>query len=235
MMTTARKSFALSLAFHALMGSLAFWVLSQTTPPAQPLRVAFKIMSFQPAEPRIAVALPPTASSRPIPQPAPRTPASSPLQPSPKPSPLKPSVQSPAASAPVAVPASPPAVPLPQTSALSRSVAPAVPSVQVPQAKPDNTSEKRAFLASLRSAIQNNLRYPSSARRRGMEGEVGVRFSLNGNGTLGGITILSGEAVFHNAVKAAVASASGIDIPKNLEGSMPMEIDLTLEFRLKNT
>ncbi|WP_165921717.1 TonB family protein [Sulfuricurvum sp. IAE1] len=233
-MTYARKSFALSLAFHALMGSLAFWVLSRTTPPAETTKIPLKIMSFQPVEQRIAVPLPPMVSSPKAQRSAERVPALPPVRPSTSPSTLKPSAQSPApavAPTPVSAPSTPAALPKPSDVVQS---APAVPTAQAPQAKPDNTVEKRAFLSSLRSAIQSNLRYPSSARRRGMEGEVGVRFSLNGNGTLGAITILSGEAVFHNAVKAAVASASGIDIPKNLVSSMPMEIDLILEFRLKN-
>lgn len=100
--------------------------------------------------------------------------------------------------------------------------------------KIDIASEKRAFFSTLRSNIQRNLRYPSAARRRGMEGEVGVRFTLNDDGTIGSISVQSGESIFHNAAKAAVASASGIDVPKNLTESLPMEIDLMLEFKLKS-
>ena len=66
-----------------------------------------------------------------------------------------------------------------------------------------------------------------------MEGEVGVRFTLSDNGSISSINILSGDAIFHNAAKAAVASASGISVPKNLADSLPIDIDLTLEFTLK--
>lgn len=113
----------------------------------------------------------------------------------------------------------------------AQSTAIATPTLEI---KPNKTSEKRHFLASLRSSIQNNLHYPPAARRRGMQGEIAVRFILNKNGSIGRINILGGESIFHNAAKAAVASASGTTIPKNLTDSLPLEIDLTLEFTLKS-
>lgn len=39
MMTTARKSFFLSLTFHALMGSLAFWILTQLATPPKLMKI----------------------------------------------------------------------------------------------------------------------------------------------------------------------------------------------------
>lgn len=234
MMTTARKSFALSLAFHTLMGSLAFLILSQTNQPPKVSRIPFKIMSLSPAEHRIAVPLPETAST-----PAVQPPAK--IVPTPIPS-NKPLVTPTVALEPVAVqpapiqtaaqtPSAPKTVATPQPVVAATAAPAAAPK---PDIKPDNTSEKRAFLASLRSTIQNNLRYPSAARRRGMEGEVSVRFTLLAGGNIGAISILSGEAIFHNAAKAAVASASGIGIPKSLADDLPMEINLGLEFKLKS-
>lgn len=234
MMTTARKSFALSLAFHTLMGSLAFLILSQTNQPPKISRIPFKIMSLSPAEHRIAVPLPETASN-----PAVQPPAK--VVPTPIPS-NKPLVTPTVALEPVAVqpapiqtaaqtPPAPKTVTTPQPVVAATAAPAAAPK---PDIKPDNTSEKRAFLASLRSTIQNNLRYPSAARRRGMEGEVSVRFTLLAGGNIGDISILSGEAIFHNAAKAAVASASGIGIPKSLADDLPMEINLGLEFKLKS-
>ncbi|MDD5052175.1 MAG: TonB family protein [Sulfuricurvum sp.] len=236
MITPARKSFALSLAFHALMGSMAFWVLTQMNHPIPVTRIPFKIMSFQPTEHPLTVQLPqpiaptqqqPLTKSTPTPiqqaKPIPKTSITPAPMPIPVATPITPALQA--------------ATPAPVVTAITSPVqAVSVAPIAAPKAepKPDTASEKRHFLASLRSSIQNNLRYPPAARRRGMEGEVAVRFTLNDNGSISSINILNGENIFHNAVKAAISTASGIDIPKNIADSFPMEINLILNFELKN-
>lgn len=234
-MTHTRKSFALSLAFHTLMGSMAFWVLTQTSTPPNVTRIPFKIMSFQPSEHRVAIPLPKTRSvsetqphSEMIPTPVHPVMSKPAITQTPPPAPL------PIATQPSPTQTSTPiAIAAPKTLSTPQPVStPAPLAVAKPEVKPDTASEKRALLASLRSTIQNNLRYPSAARRRGMEGEVGVRFTLSDNGSIGSISVQNGDSIFHNAAKAAVSSASGINIPKNLTDSLPMEIELTLEFRL---
>lgn len=234
MMTAARKSFALSLAFHALMGSLAFLVLTRMDQPPSISRIPFKIMSLPPAKHRISIPLPETASAPAVQPPAKVVPTPTPLN--------KPLMTPTVAPQPVTVqpapiqtaPQIPPALKTVATPQPVVAVAPAPAAAPKPEIKPDNSSEKRSLLASLRSTIQNNLRYPSAARRRGMEGEVSVRFTLLSGGAIGSVSILSGESIFHNAAKAAVESASGIAIPKNLTDDLPMEINLGLEFNLNN-
>lgn len=122
----------------------------------------------------------------------------------------------------------------PKTVAISALQAPIEPPSPPTKAQPksDLTAEKKSFFASLRTTIQNHLRYPIAARRRGMEGDIAVRFSLANDGTIHSISVQRGETIFHNAAKTAVASASGIDVPKNLSDALPMEIELTLEFKL---
>lgn len=235
MMTTARKSFALSLAFHTLMGSLAFLVLTQMDQPPKISRIPFKIMSLPPAEHRVAIPLPETAPTPPV-EPVTKV-VPTPIQPLTKP--VTPPTVAPQSVAiqptPIQAPAPTAIAPTPKTISAPQPVVAAAPiAPPKPEIKPDNGSEKRALLASLRSTIQNNLRYPSAARRRGMEGEVNVQFTLLSGGNIGSISILSGESIFHNAAKAAVASASGINVPKSLADSLPMEINLGLEFNLKN-
>lgn len=233
-MTAARKSFLLSLMFHTLMGSLAFLVLIQMrTPPS---------MEKIPLQHITLVSL---NDSAPIPK------TEKVVSPKPDitpPMPIKPLISQPVPSAKAINAKVSPTQPapsqalsqvqtlsVPPSSQPSVQNAPAAEAVQTP-AKPkiDIAAEKRAFFSSLRSTIQNHLRYPSAARRRGMEGEVGVRFSLSGNGTIHSISIQHGEEIFHNAVKAAVTSASGISVPKTLIDSLPMEIDLILEFKLNS-
>lgn len=233
MMTTARKSFLVSLAFHALMGSLAFVVLTQMRTPPPMVKIPFQHMMLvslshskpAPEQPQI---------SKPIPVLTPHSPAIKPMTTQPiTPKITTQSVQTLPTPIPAPAITPPPVVSTPPTLQHTVQTLPA-PIAVASKPKIDIASEKRAFFSTLRSNIQRNLRYPSAARRRGMEGEVGVRFTLNDDGTIGSISVQSGESIFHNAAKAAVASASGIDVPKNLTESLPMEIDLMLEFKLKS-
>lgn len=235
MMTTARKSFALSLAFHTLMGSLAFLVLSQMNEPPKISRIPFKIMSLSPAEHRISIPLPetaPTPPAEPVAKvvPTPEQPITKPLTP-PTVAPQSVTVQPapPQASAPTAIAPVPKAISTPQPVVVTTPIA-----IPKAETKPDISAAKKAFFNSLRNTIQNHLRYPSAARRRGMEGEVGIRFTLLSNGNINAVSIQRGEGIFHSAALAAVNAASGVDIPKNLIESLPLEIELTLEFKLNS-
>lgn len=233
-MTAARKSFLLSLAFHALMGSLAFFVLFQMHTPPPMVKISLQHMTLVslndsapvPKTEKIVSPKPDITPPMPI-KPLKSEPAPSAKALNSKPSPVQ--------TAPSQTLSQVQSVSAPPSSQPSVQNAPAAEAVQAP-AKPkiDIATEKRAFFASLRSTIQNHLRYPTAARRRGMEGEVGVRFSLADNGTISAVSIRHGEEIFHNAVRAAVASASGISVPKTLVDSLPMEIDLVLEFKLNS-
>jgi periplasmic protein TonB len=228
MMTTARKSFLVSLAFHALMGSLAFFALTQMrTPPPMMMKISPKhmmVVSLSPATPTPK-------------QPQISKPIATPQQPITKQLLMQPII--PAKSAPQSVQAISTPITPPTPLISSPAIQQPIQSLQAPAMAPskpktDTTSEKRAFFNSLRATIQNHLHYPSAARRRGMEGEIDVRFTLANDGTINAISVQKGETIFHNAVKTAVSSASGIDIPKNLTDSLPMEIELTLEFKLNS-
>lgn len=231
-MTSARKSFLLSLTFHSLMGSLAFFVLSQmhTSPPMVKIPLQrIMLVSLSDAESaqkehEISIPLSETETITPSPIQQPILPLKA-LTATPVASYSTPNNISPAA----------PVVSAPTVTQYTTQNSISAEAVQTPpKQKIDLAAEKKAFFTTLRSTIQNHLRYPSSARRRGMEGEVGVRFSLADDGTINAITIRHGEEIFHNAVKTAVASASGINVPKNLTNALPMEIELILEFKLNS-
>jgi len=237
MMTTARKSFLLSLMFHSLMGSLAFMVLVQMRTPPPMLKIQLQHMTL--------VSL---SDSKPIPKRAEisePTPAITPPQPTPikplvtqpivptkaiNPQPIAPSVQA----APTTLATPPPIVTTAPALQHSIQTAPAADVTPPPKAKINTASELQSFKASLRTKIKQNLRYPSAARRRGMEGEVSVRFTVFADGSIREIAVRQGEDIFHNAAKAAVASSSEIDVPKSLTESLPMEMDLILEFKLNS-
>lgn len=233
MMTTARKSFLVSLTFHALMGSLAFVVLTQMRTPPPMVKIPLQHMMLvslshsepTPKQPQI---------SKPLPVVAPQPPAIKPMTTQPiTPKTVIKSVE--ALPTPTPAPAITPPTAISTPPAVQHTVqAITAPAVVASKPKTDIASEKRAFFSTLRNTIQRNLRYPSAARRRGMEGEVGVHFTLLSNGEINAISIQRGEGIFHNAAIAAVNAASGIDVPKNLADSLPMEIDLTLEFKLNS-
>lgn len=232
MMTTARKSFAISLAFHSLMGALAFLILFQMHTPPPMLKVSLTHVSV--------VTL---SNQQPVPKPQPIvTPLPERTQQQVKMEPRTTETPVPVRTA-VAPVRSVVQTPTPITSATAVSVPVpiqqpiqhvAAPVSAPPKPKIDLASEKKSFFSSLRANIQNQLRYPPAARRRGMEGEVEIRFLLSSDGVINHISVQRGESIFHNAALAAVNAASGIDVPKSLTESMPMEIELTLEFKLNS-
>jgi len=242
-MNTTSKALSLSLAFHSLMALLALLMLSALhTPKTQTFALPIKHMTIvslsQPAQ-----VISPSAESAQLlkqtPIPVPQTPKPKMLEPL-KPTPLasvKPLTSAPQLQ-PVAIPVSEAAVTAPVAESKPTVPTAAVQSPAQSPAKPvpkaDISALKNSFFASLRSNIQHHLRYPSAARRRGMEGDVDVRFTLTDTGMIKNISIRQGESIFHEAAKLAVASASGVKVPEALSDSLPVEIDLTLEFTLNN-
>ncbi|MCK9373930.1 MAG: TonB family protein [Sulfuricurvum sp.] len=243
-MNTRTKAFTLSLSLHTLMAILAMGIVTQTRPLHEPIAIPLKTMNLVSlSNPSAEIAPAPKQISKPAilpPQPriAPLTPVVQPDRALRKEAPV---------SAPLTqiVPTTAPSVPTaaPSTQAVeahpvvSKSVSPPVsesapaPTVEK-KAKPDVNTAKKSFFAALRGKIQHQLRYPAAARRRGMEGDVTIRFVLENSGTIHDIDIRQGEAIFHEAAKTAVASASGIAIPEVLSETLPTQIDLVLEFRL---
>lgn len=235
-MNATRKSFILSLLFHSMMGALAFFMLTRMSTPPPMLKISIEKMTLVSLSEH-----PASVKSHTLQTSSPQTlkPPQPQLQ---QPLPQKQILSTPIT--PITAPSSTKTVvavsPAIASETPSRSativahqtpIAPPQPPIHA-QPKSDVTAEKKSFFASLRTTIQNHLRYPTAARRRGMEGDIAVRFSLANNGTIHSISVQHGEAIFHNAAKTAVAAASGIDVPLTLTDSLPMEIELTLEFKL---
>ncbi|MFH0710741.1 MAG: TonB family protein [Pseudomonadota bacterium] len=229
-MTPQTKAFGLSFALHTLMALLAMLALTRMYHPVNldviPMKhvtlVTLSHVTPMPIQPTIT---PPTTT---ITQPAPTQPITKPIVPTKTQPIVTQTIPVPSIPAVVhqAIPTETKPVVVAETKAIPvQAVIPSKPKI-------DTTSEKKLFYASLRTKIQQNLRYPFAARRVGKEGEVGVRFTLSDDGSIRNISVQRGEEIFHNAAKAAVASTAGIDIPKNLIDSLPVEMDLTLEFKL---
>ena len=62
-------------------------------------------------------------------------------------------------------------------------------------------AEYGPYLTALRQRIQESVRYPSSARRRGLAGTVSVEILILANGTIGDVTLL--ESSTHQVLDAA--------------------------------
>jgi protein TonB len=239
-MNTTSKAFGVSLAFHSLMALFALLILNAFhTSPIKAFALPIKHITIVSLSQPSKILSPPTELAQPPKQkPIPETPKpkmAEPLKPTP-PIAAKPLLSTPQVQ-PVATPVpevtAQPVVETKPTISTATVQSPAQsPTKSVP--KVDLSAEKNSFFASLRSTIQRHLRYPTAARRRGMEGDVNVRFTLTDAGVIKNISVRQGENIFHDSAKLAVASASGVKIPETLRDSLPIEIELTLEFTLNN-
>ncbi|MDP3465929.1 MAG: energy transducer TonB [Sulfuricurvum sp.] len=233
-MNATRKSFILSLLFHSMMGALAFFMLTRMSIPPPMLKISIEKMTLV-----SLTNLPNSVKPHTLQTSSPQTlKAPQPQKPLPKNQTLA------TQTTPIKAPSSTKTV-VAVSPVITSEISPRSAAITAPQSHitpapspikaqsiSDLTAEKKSFFASLRTTIQNHLHYPTAARRRAMEGDIAVRFSLANDGTIHFISIQRGETIFHNAAKTAVAAASGIDIPTNLTDSLPMEIELILEFKL---
>lgn len=231
-MNTASKAFGLSLAFHSLIALFALLMLNIFHTPvkllALPLNHLTLVSLSRTSEILTPHSSPPThtETAKIIPKTVPKESSVAPTRISPDLQKREAMQTPPSIAAPNPLPATIVSKPSPDAVAT-----PAQSPIKA-QPKANISAEKQSFFAHLRTKIQQNLRYPSSARRRGMEGEVSVQFVLENSGAIRDITIRNGDGIFHESAKLAVASASGVKIPEVLSDTFPTDVKLTLEFRL---
>lgn len=230
-MTATKKAFTLSLSLHTFMALSALWILSRAdlsdraSLDSKPMMLMVSLQSVAQTPtplPSLTESAPAESLAKPVP--------ATPVQRVPKQQ-TKSETPSPAAALPST--ALPKVAAAPMTIPTAAAVSPAKTQAPIEEPKADRSAEKSVFYASLRSRIQQHLRYPPAARRRGVEGNVAVRFLLDSGGAIRDISVLRGEAMFHAAATLAVSSASGVKIPETLKNDFPDTIELTLEFRLK--
>ena len=104
---------------------------------------------------------------------------------------------------------------------------------QKASARKSNSSpaEKNQFLAKIRDKINKHKSYPRIAKKRGMQGNVKVKFTILGSGKVSNISV-SGPKVFHKSARNAVKSAFPINA-KNAPISLPKSINITLRYQLR--
>lgn len=104
-----------------------------------------------------------------------------------------------------------------------------------PQGAPGATDVLRAYLAGVRARIEGAKRYPRWARRRGIEGEVAVRFRIGPGGELLGaeVTRSSGMDVLDRAAVEAVEAAAPFPPVPDAAGRAPLPVEVRLAFVLR--
>ncbi|MFT7860158.1 MAG: TonB family protein [Sulfurimonas sp.] len=92
--------------------------------------------------------------------------------------------------------------------------------------------ELEHFTEHLIKMINQNKRYPRSARRRGIEGDVDVKFVVLADGGVSGIEVVEGKSIFHRATRAAIEDSFPIETKSSLL-DFPHEFQIKLVYVLK--
>jgi protein TonB len=90
------------------------------------------------------------------------------------------------------------------------------------------------YLTSLRQRVQQSLRYPASARRRGIGGTVNVEILIHPNGTVGDVTLLdsSTHEVLDAAALDAIRSLPRMPLPPDVP-ARPLRIRIPVVFQMR--
>ena len=92
--------------------------------------------------------------------------------------------------------------------------------------------EKKVYLdkhlAQIRDLINQNIKYPSRARKLSIQGIVLVKFKINENGDIENITILDGHKFLQNATIEAINEAAK-SFPKT---NQSIEIQIPIEYKI---
>ncbi len=229
----------ISLAAHAALildSGAPLGVESPTTPQRNVTRVSFRSEAAptpesapvpekpvqRPPEPKKVKEKPPEPlkpEPKPIPEPKPA--------PKPKPEPEPEPAQEEVRDEPMPVaPSAPPTVAQaasPEPVAVGR--APAADPALLEQAR-------QAYLAKLMAHIEAHKHYPKAARRRGIEGEVSVTFTIMAGGAVEGLRAEGAHSVLGRAAEDAVRASTPLPAPPETM-SLPLEISFGMVFALR--
>jgi len=81
----------------------------------------------------------------------------------------------------------------------------------------EEISKKReVYFHLLKQMIEKNKYYPPNAIRRGIEGDLKIKFIISNNGNLISIEKIEGNRVFHTSIKEAISNSFPLLPPKNI-------------------
>lgn len=87
------------------------------------------------------------------------------------------------------------------------------------------------FYQHIRRTISKNRTYPKMAKRRRIQGDVDVSFTILKNGKVSNI-VLKGPKAFHNSAKQAIVNSFPINV-KNSPVQLPTNISFILRYRIR--
>lgn len=88
------------------------------------------------------------------------------------------------------------------------------------------------FLANLVKRINSNKSYPNSARRRGIQGNIEMRFFVLKSGHVKDINLISGRHIFKRSAIEAIEKSFPINVDETLF-NFPKEFKITIAYILK--
>jgi TonB family protein len=98
------------------------------------------------------------------------------------------------------------------------------------------SEEFAAYITRIRSRIGENLRYPLSLRRRGVQGRVGLKLTLSPEGQVQAkeVSEPSGSAELDALALEAASAAQPYPVPMDtLRKKVPLVLNLPIEFKLR--
>ena len=93
-------------------------------------------------------------------------------------------------------------------------------------------AKRDRFLAHLVEKINSNKSYPHAARRRGVEGDVEVKFYISANGCVEQISLISGKKIFKDSAFESIFKSFPVEVDESLF-EFPKEFRITLSYVLK--
>ena len=95
-------------------------------------------------------------------------------------------------------------------------------------------SEYAAYLARVRQRIQEGLRYPPAARRRGVTGTVQLEIAIAADGAISSVAVAtsSSHEILDRAAADAARSAPRVPFPANVR-PRPLTVRLPVVFELQ--
>jgi periplasmic protein TonB len=103
---------------------------------------------------------------------------------------------------------------------------------QIEQMMVAREQELDHFTKHLIKKINDNKRYPMSARRRGIEGDVDVKFMVMADGGVCSIKVLKGKKIFKRSTYEAIENSFPVDVSNTIL-EFPQEFQIKLVYLLK--
>lgn len=91
---------------------------------------------------------------------------------------------------------------------------------------------RERYLAAVLAHIESHKFYPLPARRRGLQGLVDVRFTLDARGMISNLDVTGSNSLFVEAARAAVRKALPLPAAPSIDG-FPLDVRYQMIFKLQ--